>query len=497
MRSKWSKIIFAFLCSAIIFGADFNRANFPSVTAARAAVNLNGRILLQVQSLGEAWYVNPVNSQRYYLGRPDDAWGLMRRLGLGVSNADLNLFLKGAIPPRLAGRILLQVQDKGQAYYINPVDFKLYYLGRPADAFNLMRSKGLGITNADLARIVIADLSPATSSETKLANFKFKYQNIPYAINQTLSGVIYQSYQSSPKIYTYYGEIEPTNLRDAFYGLFLKTKSGDTALDDLIAQLQIVAKNNNWTADQLVEFTLALVQYIPYDQAKLTINSNRNTNPYYPYETLYLDRGVCSDKTFLAVTLLRRLGYGAAILDFPDLNHSAVGVTCPLADSLNGSGYCYAETTNYFPLGVIPQSINSGQAQNSVNEFKNMFNSAVLGKIEIYQKTTGKVYTGIAVTKAKISSLQAAKDELAVLQKDLNGLEAALKTQETALNNLQAQMQSYRDNGQTQQYNDLVPTYNQAVNSYNAALTNYQTKVADFNQRTANFNQAVKDFYQI
>ena len=47
---------------------------------------LSGRILLQVESHGEAWYVNPINSQRYYLGRPDDAYSVMRNLGLGISN---------------------------------------------------------------------------------------------------------------------------------------------------------------------------------------------------------------------------------------------------------------------------------------------------------------------------------------------------------------------------------------------------------------------------
>lgn len=35
---------------------------------------LKGKILLQVESAGEAWYVNPDNEKRYYLGRPSDAF---------------------------------------------------------------------------------------------------------------------------------------------------------------------------------------------------------------------------------------------------------------------------------------------------------------------------------------------------------------------------------------------------------------------------------------
>ena len=49
-----------------------------------------GKIFLQVQNHGEAWYVNPDNGKRYFLGRPADAFNMMRELGLGISNADFD-----------------------------------------------------------------------------------------------------------------------------------------------------------------------------------------------------------------------------------------------------------------------------------------------------------------------------------------------------------------------------------------------------------------------
>jgi ribosomal protein L30/L7E len=120
------------------------------------ANRLKGRILLQTQAKGQAWYVNPVNGKRYYLGRPTDAFNVMRSLGLGISNADFN---KLAAQPNsaLLGRILIKTQDSGRAYYYNPVNRQLYYLGRPTDAFNVMRSLGLGITNSDLNQIAIGN----------------------------------------------------------------------------------------------------------------------------------------------------------------------------------------------------------------------------------------------------------------------------------------------------------------------------------------------------
>ncbi|MEA1962613.1 MAG: hypothetical protein U9M94_00030, partial [Patescibacteria group bacterium] len=49
-----------------------------------------GKIFLQVEGNGEAWYVNPEDGKRYFLGRPADAFQVMRNLGLGISNSDFS-----------------------------------------------------------------------------------------------------------------------------------------------------------------------------------------------------------------------------------------------------------------------------------------------------------------------------------------------------------------------------------------------------------------------
>lgn len=185
--------------------------------AATTASRVSGRIVLQVQSKGEAWYVSPTDSKRYFLGRPEDAFALMRSLGLGISNSDLKKIPvglssgggadtdkdglpndlesaigsnlnnadtdgdgysdkdelisgynlngggKASLDPSFAARqrgaIFLQVQSKGEAWYVSPTDSKRYFLGRPADAFAVMRALGLGISNADLSSIGIGALS--------------------------------------------------------------------------------------------------------------------------------------------------------------------------------------------------------------------------------------------------------------------------------------------------------------------------------------------------
>ena len=84
----------------------------------------------------------------------------MRTLGLGISNNDLNKYLNNNInkfPTRLSGKILLAVEQHGEAYYINPLNLRGYYLGRPSDALSLMRELSLGITNTNLNTIPVLD----------------------------------------------------------------------------------------------------------------------------------------------------------------------------------------------------------------------------------------------------------------------------------------------------------------------------------------------------
>ncbi|HCC22687.1 TPA: hypothetical protein DF272_00705 [Candidatus Falkowbacteria bacterium] len=142
----------------ILIGLIMLLAVVTLVRAQTLTERTSGKILLQVEEHGEAWYVYPLDGFRYYLGRPDDAFTLMRELGLGVNNENFDNF-NGKAPERLAGRILLKVEDLGKAYYVKPEDLSLHYLGRPLDAFNLMREMGLGITTTNLMQITIAPLS--------------------------------------------------------------------------------------------------------------------------------------------------------------------------------------------------------------------------------------------------------------------------------------------------------------------------------------------------
>ncbi len=124
------------------------------------AERLKGRILLQVESYGRAWYVDPVSGKRFYLKDGETAYALMREKGLGITNANLEKIpaKKGQagdkkLIERVKGRILLQVEGKGESWYVNPTDGVRYYLKDGEAAYKLMRSAALGVKNADLKKI--------------------------------------------------------------------------------------------------------------------------------------------------------------------------------------------------------------------------------------------------------------------------------------------------------------------------------------------------------
>jgi DNA-binding Xre family transcriptional regulator len=125
----------------------------PAIYDLTLANKLKGQILLQVQSHGEAWYINPTDAKKYYLADGVAAYNIMRSLSSGITNANLQkLKTNSTFRKKFLGKIFLQVEAHGEAYYIG-FDNKLYYLKNGAAAYQIMRTKGLGISNSNLEKI--------------------------------------------------------------------------------------------------------------------------------------------------------------------------------------------------------------------------------------------------------------------------------------------------------------------------------------------------------
>lgn len=133
------------------------------------AEQLAGYILLQVEQHGEAWYVNPTDYLRYYMEDGDVAYEMMRSFGLGITDSDLDsipsvdtqeemlastsICSYNSTANRLRGRILLQVEQHGEAWYVHPDTCRRIYMEDGDAAYTIMRYLSLGITDSDLEGI--------------------------------------------------------------------------------------------------------------------------------------------------------------------------------------------------------------------------------------------------------------------------------------------------------------------------------------------------------
>ena len=100
----------------------------------------------------------------------------------------------------------------------------------------------------------------------------------------------------------------------------------------------------------------------------------------FPTKRSTKNAGICGEKAWLIVYLLKELGYGTATLNFSSPSHEVAGVKCPAAYSFRGTGYCFIDP-NYRhmitysgsysdkdPFLVVP--LSDGKTFNAKNDFK-------------------------------------------------------------------------------------------------------------------------------
>lgn len=88
----------------------------------------------------------------------------------GVGRPPLDL----KVSKKYAGYILLQYQNNGEAWYVWPPDNKRYYLGNGDEAFQILTKLALGITNANLNRISLnRQVLPKTATGARIVNLSF------------------------------------------------------------------------------------------------------------------------------------------------------------------------------------------------------------------------------------------------------------------------------------------------------------------------------------
>lgn len=338
-------------------------------------------------------------------------------------------------------------------------------------------------------------------------SFRWEYRGKEYSISLDLYESLYQHYRQQSRSYRYQGAL-PADWKEQYVGMFLSPAGNDDSIARLAEALSAAAKKNGLNDDQLAELALAFVQSIPYDEsgaAALAASGYSESGvdylPRYPYETLYLDKGICSDKSFLAYALMKKLGFGAAIFEYDDQHHMAIGIRCPEAYSTYSSGYCYAETTTENNLiGIVPDLDSSsnkplGDKEISYYGAGGSASGTELSQPEILARVSGKAYGGIKATVDAQNRLAALKKELRALDQKILAAKKGLDSDKDELDDVADRMNDYKKDGKYEKYNALVDDYNAKAKDYKKAVSAYNDQVGSYNAKVKEYNRLAKTLY--
>lgn len=179
------------------------------------------------------------------------------------------------------------------------------------------------------------------STGPREASFKYVLNGEEGSISFIMYRGVYDYLYSIPRSISYEeGEISS---RADFK---LKSINEDSQREFLLP-LVIAIQNEAYTKEDQARIAINLVQNIPFGNSDATIKFGGTSINYfrYPYQVLYENEGVCGEKVELLAFLLRELGYGISFFYFQEENHEALGIKCPIRESVANSGYCFIETT--------------------------------------------------------------------------------------------------------------------------------------------------------
>jgi hypothetical protein len=360
-------------------------------------------------------------------------------------------------------------------------------------------------------------------AEPKTIIFEWEYEGLKYSITETLYGTVYDYYNSKPEKYCW---LEEAGNYKACLKEFLEWPEEDNTITKIASDIREVALQGGLTDDELLELTVAFVQSIPYDQSKIEFISSlpdyyNNISevelafPRYPYEVLYDNKGVCTDKTFLAASLIEELGYGFALFVYEpvtegEVGHIAPAVKCTKEYSSYDSGYCYIETTGKkFKIGEVPIDIGVGMAKmrTSINLFEeeNRFNlgGSELKDAEIYVMADGNSYQGIIETAQVLKRIKTIEEELVrldgvldSLQKEIKQLEANVDYYDQQANAAYRRYKILRDYTSYNEYKQLFSQYELAYDKYELRVNEYNREMDKYNNLVYEYNALIEDFYK-
>ena len=164
--------------------------------------------------------------------------------------------------------------------------------------------------------------------------------------------------------YAYYKTVDRQNITS--YSDYVTDNSDDEYLAALGQKFKEAAELESHSDFEMVENIVLFVQQLDYVDDK--VGTGYDEYPKFPLETLADEGGDCEDSAILLASLLRELGFGTALIQFPD--HMGVGVRGKESiegsyfETADGIRYYYIETTSTgWKIGELPEELERQPAR--------------------------------------------------------------------------------------------------------------------------------------
>jgi hypothetical protein len=351
-----------------------------------------------------------------------------------------------------------------------------------------------------VSRAIISVARPYPElTEPKETTLSCDFHGENLVLTETLYGSLYDYYRTDPAKKSAYLHNREKD--------FVFSYEEDNTILGLTNKIKGLGSSKGLTNDQTLDLAACFMQGIPYDDAKaarilgddFTSQPIDSVIPRYPYETLYDNLGICTDKTYLGAAVFGGLGYETAIMTFNDEKHMSLGIAVPAGYGSYGTRYGIMELTGSgFLVGDIPElNANAGLAINNFQTLPQIDEDVVTEQNKLtLSNPSGLIELGGGSPYIRIVERIAVRQKLEELRTQLDSLRVSYESAKTLLENAETELANaesvYNERKTQSNYNLYLKVYNQ----YLVAFNNFQTSLVQYNNVVDLYNKNVAAYQQ-
>jgi len=323
-------------------------------------------------------------------------------------------------------------------------------------------------SGAEYPQIPLSDSNPDYLSLSNDFSFQDGVVGISYMVDRNL----YTAASNTRKDVILYDNVSRTEWEKKLYQVMIDDPGLALFYESVLTQLRDYAEARHLDTDEYLELIASFVQSIPYS------TDNINTEPKYPVETVYGNRGDCDDKSLLMAALLSHEGYDVVLFLFEPEEHMTVGVRSD-GCSYMGTGYAIIETTSYAMVGWEEIQFEG---------LEELYSTPLVIPVG-----NGTIPYSACDQVSYIYSIYSSQNVgFDSLEQQITQLESKLESELSQLNELGDRMSRMKASGNIAGYNSLVSQYNSQVDIYNSNGRRLKQLVEEYNEN-ANLVNEIND----